>query len=377
MSIYLSDSYQDLAAQAQQHLRNNEYNQAQEIYERLYHRLGKMKAELIDRRPYLKDLQRFTVKALGDLAGWRGEYDKAMTYYREGLQLDPERNLPYQRAIAQTKIDQGQVEDGLDELRALAVIHAGEPEPWIWLGVELSAHGDEAEAEINLKRAAEMEDADPRSRSEAYSYLYDLYREQDRLAEAEEAWQKVWQVAGKDMDDPAPLYQMYWEVGNFEKARAWVNKEKNPLRSGFYSGLIAQAEGNEKKAQQLWQKTADLIPLNYDDGHEAWAEAALRMNHSPQIVTYALREATGRGQLNMRGAILLAIASVRAGQLEGAEAALKAAADINQHTRPRLDFLSKSHWELFAELVADESAGAHFRSYFEPENPRRPKLEAV
>ena len=69
MGIHLSGSYQDLSAQAQQHLRNNEYDQAQEIYERLYNRFGKMKAELIDRRPNLKALQLITIRTLGDLAG--------------------------------------------------------------------------------------------------------------------------------------------------------------------------------------------------------------------------------------------------------------------------------------------------------------------
>lgn len=367
MSLYLSGSYQSLAVQAQQHLRNNEYDEAQEVYERLYNRLGKMKADLIERRPNLKALQLTAIRSLGDLAGLQGEYDKAITYYQKGLEMDPEQSLQYRRAIAQTKIDKGDVEDGLDELRALAVMNAGQPDPWIWLGLELSTHGDEAEAEVNLKRAAEMEDADPARRFDAYTYLHDLYREQDRLDEAEAAWKKAWEVVGSDIDDPAPLYQMYWEANDLEKARTWLSKEKNPLRAGFYRGLFAQAESNERRAQQSWKKTADLSPLQHDEGHEAWAEAALRVDYPPQLITYALREVTSRGQLNMRGAILLAIAEIRAGQLDAAEVALKAAVDINQRARPRQDFLSRAHWSLFDELVANEEIKARFRSYFEPQ----------
>ena len=365
MSAYLPGSYEELAVQAQQYLRNNDYDQAREIYERIYNRLSKMKAEVIERRPKLKQLKLTSLRMLGDLAGFQGEFDQAIAYYEAGLEVDPEESLIYRRAIAQARIDRGDVEAGLDELRALAVMNAGDPRPWIWLGLELWAHGDLNEAIENMARAATLTEAEAEPRAEAYTYLHDLYREANRLEEAEAAWQKAWRVMGQSMDDVSPLYQMYYEVGQLDKARQWLNKEKNPLRAGFYRGLFAQAEGDEKRARAAWQKTARLNPLERQEGHEAWAEAALQVNHPPQAIANALRDVNGREQLNIRGMILLAIALARTGQVRAAESALQSAIDVNQRARPRKDLLSADQWALFEELVADAETKTQLRHYFE------------
>jgi len=353
MSAYLSGSYEELSAQGQQYLNSNQYDKAQAIYERIYQRLSKMKSSLIERRPRLQELKLTSLRVLGDLAGFQGDYEQAIKYYEIVTEIDPEQRLEYQRAIAQMKIDQGQVEAGLDELRALAVSNAGHADPWLWLGVEMWAQGNNEEAITNLKRAAEMPDVDPQINSAAYSYLHDVYREENRLEEAETAWQQAWQVMEMKIEDISPLYQMYWDADDLEKARSWLSQEKNPLREGFYRGLFFQAEGAEKRAQSAWRKTAALNPLEHNEGHEAWAEAALRIDYPAERIVYALGEINSRNLINIRGLLLLAVALVRIGQLNGAESALQNAVDINRRARPRKELLSTEHWALFDELVAD------------------------
>jgi tetratricopeptide (TPR) repeat protein len=376
---FLSGSYEDLAAQAQQALQINNYPKAREIYERLYQRLGKMKPETLDHRPNLKELLLISVRTLGDLANFRGDYAQSLEYYERALELDPDQAQIYQRAIAQTQIDKGEVETGLDALRALAFAGASELEPWLWLGIELTDQGQYEEAEESLLRATRLTTAEPQRQSDAYAYLHDLYREQGRLDEAAAAWHKVWEVAGLQMEDVSPLYQMYWEVEDLEKAWEWLQQEKNPLRAGFYRGLFLQAEGERKKAEQAWRKTADLDPLQQGEGHESWAEAALRANTDPRRVASVLREVTGRDQMNLRGAILQTIAEIRAGRPGPAQAALHSALKLIQRARPREDLLSYAHWLLFDELVPDISAKMLFQRYFitEKQPPAAEQLESA
>ena len=85
-----------------------------------------------------------------------------------------------------------------------------------------------------------MEGGAEQERSEAYTYLHDLYREQEKWAEAEEAWKDVWRVSGRNIEDVSPLYQMYYEASDLTNAREWLRREKNPLRAGFYRGLFFQ-----------------------------------------------------------------------------------------------------------------------------------------
>lgn len=367
MSTPLSGSYEDLAAQAQQYMRNNQYDQAQEIYERIYNRLSKMKSTILEKRPRLQELKVLSMRVLGDLAGHNGEHDRAIEFYTEGLKIDPDQQLEYQRAIAQMKIDRGDASTGLDELRAIVVANSGKADPWLWLGIELWSQGNNAEAIENLERVTEMSGVEAQSQSIAYSYLHDIYREEDRIAEAETAWIKAWEVTGSDVGDVSPLYQMYFEADNLPKAQEWLKNEKNPLRAGFYKGLFAQAEGSNKAAESAWRKTAKLNPLEQQEGHEAWAEAALRANFPPDRIAYALRDIAGKNQINIRGTILLAIAFARLGQAESTDFAIRNAVEINQRARPRRDLLSYGHWQLFDELVTDEEIKSQVRSYFETE----------
>ena len=370
MSSHLSGSYEELSTQAQQYVRNSQYDEAREIYERIYNRLGKMKQDTIDKRPRLKELKVLSMRMLGDIAGFQSNYDDALKYYQDGLANDPEQQLEYQRAIAQTKIDMGDTSAGLDELRALVIANTGKPQPWLWLGIELWSQGNNAEAIENLERATEMMGEDASIQSTAFSYLHDVYREENRLEDAEEAWKNAWHIQGGDIGDVSPLYQMHFEAGNMEKAREWLKQEKNPLRSGFYRGLFAQSENQENKAQSAWRKTAQLNPTEQQDGHEAWAEAALRVDHPADHVAYVLREITSRNLINIRGTVLLAAAFARLEQTDAVDVALQGALDINQRARPRRDKLSFAHWELFDELVSDSEIKDDVRDLFEDEAPK-------
>ncbi|MEM7031875.1 MAG: hypothetical protein AAF629_20140 [Chloroflexota bacterium] len=368
MSSHLSGSYEELATQAQQHMRNNQYAEAKDIYERVYNRLGKMKDSLLEKRPRLRELQVMSTRMLADLSSFDGEHDQAIEYYTTALNIDPDQKLEYQRGIAQMKIDKGEANTGLDELRAIAFTNAGEPDPWIWLSVELWTQGNNGEAIENLERVVSMTGVESRSQSAAYTYLHDIYREEERIEDAADAWQKAWQVVDSEIDDVSPLYQMYFEVGNLEEANRWLKDEKNPLRAGFYKGLFAQADGSDKAEKSAWRKTASLNPLDQQDGHEAWAESALRINFAPDRIAYTLREVAGQNLINIRGTILLAIAFARMGQAEPADFALQQAIDISQRARPRRDQLSLGHWELFDELVADDAIKEQVRGYFETES---------
>ncbi len=366
--VRLENSYEDLYRQAQQHLGEQNFEAALEIFQRISSRLGKMSEKALERRPNLRDLRLFSLDFSAQILSLHGDLAGAINQYEQLLELGADNAPRYRQALAQLKIDQGEVEAGLDELRALAVGQLGEAWTWLVLGTELLYVEQYDEAETSLKRVAEREDVDLQHRREAYRQLFDLYQAQARYDEAEQAWLNLWQADASPMEDVSPLYQMFWSVEQLEQASRWLEEEKNPLRYGFYRGLVAQAMDDEQAAQKFWRRTADRNPFEHQDGHESWAEAVLRIETSPDQVIQVLSRLANRNLINLRGILLLAIAHIRADNKESAHKTLEIATNMVKSRRPRRTTLEIEHWALLTDLVADEAVTAEFKDYFEVAN---------
>ncbi|MFQ5577809.1 MAG: tetratricopeptide repeat protein, partial [Anaerolineae bacterium] len=240
----VSGSYEDLYAQASRHFELGETEEAQAMFERLVRRLGKLSEHSFARRPNLKELQVVCMRSLGVIYGRRGSFEQAMEMYRRLIDLTPPaEHADWQHAIARLKIRQGHLQEGLDELRALAVTHGAEAWPWLSLGLVFFETGDEQEAEVNLRRATDRLTGDSDERFLTFITLFALYKNQGRYAEAEKAWQDAWGGTKKHPPKVTALYEMYLEAGELKRAESWLRKEKNPLRRGLYKGLIARAGG--------------------------------------------------------------------------------------------------------------------------------------
>jgi hypothetical protein len=222
------------------------------------------------------------------------------------------------------------------------------------------------EAEENLQRAL-IRAGEGDEKADVYLDLFDFYREQNQVDEALAAWEQAWKAHGRDPDYIFPLYQMMWETGSLERAYEYLRQERNPLRRGFYQGLFAESEDKSDESTKHWKRVAKMDPLEFDEGHEAWAEGALRVDHPSEEVIAKLSTILESGNLTRRGFILHAAAEARIGHTEHAESVLEAARAIGLRSRPREDELPAAHWELLDELVADDEIKDELRHYFEIE----------
>ena len=364
--MWVSDSYEYIYALAESSLARGDFETAQANYQRLSERLSKLKPAVLERRPELRNLLVVSLAKQAELHHIHGEYEQSIELYEEVIEMAPETRDRWLGQMALVRIDMGQAEEGLDILRAQAIAHPGDSEPWLAIGVEAEALGRLEEAEENLQRASRTA-SDPNEKARAYLALFDFYREQGRVDEALAAWDQAWEGDGQESGYVFPLYQMMWEAGDLERSREYLSQEKNPLRKGFHQGLLAITEGNTDEATKQWKRVAKMNPLEYDEGHDAWAESALRVDHPPEEVIGVLSSVLEAGNFTPRGLLLQGIAEARIGHLEHAQEVLEVARNIGMRTRPREEKLPEAHWTLFDELVEDDEIKDQLQHLFETE----------
>jgi len=357
----VSDRYEDIASRAQASLNRGDYAAALEGYERLSKRLSGLSPVVLKRRPALHDLLALSLLRQANIHHWRREFDPALQLYQQLVDLAPEGRDDWQTGMALVRIDMGQAEAGLDELRALAVARS-DSLLWQTIGMECDALGRLDEAEESLRRATQLA-ANAGSKREAYLSLFDFYRAQNRIDEALAVWQQAW--TGQQPEYVFPLYQMLQEAGDLKGAREYLDQESNPLRKGLYQGLLAASEGKADEAAKHWKRVARMDPMKYDEGQDAWAEAALRTDLPAQEVISALSAVSQAGGLSAHGIVLQAIAEARVGHADHAKGALEMARNVGLQSRPRQEKLSAAHWALLDELVSDTTLKSQLRDYFE------------
>ncbi|UCC89441.1 MAG: hypothetical protein JSV81_09060 [Anaerolineales bacterium] len=365
--MWVSDSYEDIYGRAQASLSRGDYETAYANFHRLSERLSGLKPIVRDRRPELLNLLQLSLLRQAEIHRIRGEFEQAMQLFERLNEIAPEGRDSWRRSMALIRIDMGQPEAGLDELRAQAVAYPGDFQLWLTIGLECEALGRLDEAEENLRRAAKSATA-PDDKADAYLALFDFYRAQSRVEEALAAWDQAWAAHGHAPDYVFPVYQMMWENGDLERAHEYLRQEKNPLRQGFHRGLLAAGEGKPDEAIKHWKRVAKLNPLDFDEGHEAWAEAALRVEHAPEEVIRTMAADLESGNVNLHGLILQAVAEARIGHIDHAQQALEIAQTAGLRSRPRQEKLSAANWALFDELVTSDEIKGQLRHYFQEDS---------
>jgi len=137
------------------------------------------------------------------------------------------------------------------------------------------------------------------------------------------------------------------------------------LIAGYYLGKVALAQGQPDEAQKHWEKVAQKSPLDFDDGYDLWAEATLRTDGDAALVADATYQLIAMHRITMRGALLLAVAEVRRGELDSAHSVLQTymkglGAELNSD----LARLEPEDWAIFAELVPNDMDIEPFKQYF-------------
>lgn len=360
----LPGSYETMFQEAEQRLDNLDEDGALEILQRIYTRLGKLDEKQFVRRPPLRQLYQISIRMSANILAWQQRYDEAISHFHWLADVDPDMINEARVAVARLKIDQGQADAGLDEIRSLIVANPGADWLWLSLGVEQSGLEQLEDAEAAFRRVLTSDTASDDQRFDALANIYDLYRSQDRLEEAEQAWLEAWTYQ-KEAMDVLPLYQMYWEAGQLDKAEEWLRQEQNPYHQGLYRGLLQKAHGDANRALSTWQKTAAHSPFEATGGQDSWAEAALRSGTDPNQVITTLAQAVRQQDLSLRGAVMLGLADAMAGYTEAAHNALKMTVQNGRRQRPPQDKLAAAYWPLFDELLGDEVLKADLQPYFD------------
>jgi len=361
----LPDSYQDLYDEARSARLAGRHEEAIPIYTRIVERLCELSPETLRGRPDLEELLRQAAEELLEILRWERHYDQAIELEEKLITMFPQEDLVRRTEIANLLIERGQVEEGLSRLREIAEADPDNIWGWITLGAQYLWLGRYEEGETYLQRAVELEGAADEDVAFAYHYLFQLYKEQDRFDEAVSAWEKGRQL-DPEMESTLPeVYKMFIAAGDYRQAHSYLRRERNRLCYLLHLGLIDHEQGDEFAAQRQWRHLADMDPRNYEEGHDEWAEACLRIGLIQQAINELARLVNQR-EITSHRMMLLGLGWAMAGDVEKAKAALNGAVMILDHSRPRQSKLSREDWRLFKELVQDEEVLKALEEYFAP-----------
>lgn len=358
-------SYEDLLSQARDLWENYRYEKAEELYQRVYNRLSKLDQSAFKRRP---ELEKFLVTSMDGLAQayhHRKEFEAAATLYQHLLEITPpEYHLEWQHALARLTVDAGQTEVGLDQLRSLAAQNVDKTWLWLSLAEVLFSAGQFAEAEQQFRRVLARKKEPPDKIRLANTFMFVIYRRWQRWKEAEKYW-----LAAMPADQTinySGLCRMYFQAGNSERVAYWAGKDPSPISRNFYLGLSAYAGGNMDAAADYWVQATTYDPFDYLQNSGEWIEASLWLNRPPEGIIWMIEQLLKRDAEMSDLLLLLAVAHIRAGQLELA----------HQACRTFLDEISPTFGVIFPEflrtlkdefqlLVTDPDIRAVFAGYFE------------
>jgi tetratricopeptide (TPR) repeat protein len=371
--MWLPDSYEDIFSNARLLRGQGDFEGAVGEYRRLVERVSKLKPELLQRRPSLRELLLLSGMELGGLLRRMERHDEAIALYDHLIESSPAgEDFIWRRNKAITTIAKGEVSAGLDELRALTVAY---PTAYNWrtLGLQCFWTGNYDEAEENMRRAIETADDDD-AFIMAHWMLFDLYREVGRSDEALDTWEEATAFQGLSGFWEPPS-RMLLQEGDLARAEQCIEQEENELYQGLLRGLLAQARGEEEQARRHWQRVYRADPDDYEDGFDAWAEAALRLGQ-PGEALETLHDYSEEGEQTPRWYLLLTIAEANYGHTDHAREKLEEATELSRLTSHR-SRLSTTDWQLLDELVDDADFKQQARSFFAQEGDELPGYRAI
>ena len=364
----LPNSYEGLFIQARGLAQIDLMPDAIAAYQYLIGKLDGLSDKILRRRPELEDLRKQALVELTDLLAWERRFAEAVEYQKELMERDPERATVWRRRLASLRIQKGETESGLADLRALAEEAPDDPWNWLSLGEEARLEGRLAESLAAFDRAmaaGQAQDEELRAEALASTHYrrFLLFKEMARWDDAVKAWEEAAALKPDEVAETLPeLYKMLTEAGLYSMARTYVDRDTNNLRAGMQRGLLDLMTGKPVDAMQGWRAVAALDPLTFDSGQEAWMEAVLRVG-DPQPVLDRLDGLLSRfGSTRML--ILGGMAWAMSGKAETAGAMLQRAIDLLRRERPAKTKLDGTDWRLLTSLVPYAELRAALKPYF-------------
>jgi tetratricopeptide (TPR) repeat protein len=261
------------------------------------------------------------------------------------------------------RIAKGEVDAGLSDLRALAEASASEPGGWLTLGMEARLEGRfaESEAALNLALEACGRDQD-QDLADIHYQRFALFKDMGRFDDAVAAWEESVKYDPDKAATVQNVYTMLTDAGRYGQAQEYVNREPNPLKAGLQQGIIANLLGDTTRAKEDWQAVAGLDPRDFEDGHDSWAEAVLRLG-DPEPALEGLQDLLAQGP-TPRLLTLSGLGWAMRGDAELAGALFQRTISLLRRRRPPKQKLDSADWRLLNSLVTDDETITSLKPYF-------------
>jgi tetratricopeptide (TPR) repeat protein len=359
----LPGSYEDLLGRARIQDRDGDTEGSIALYRRLVDRLGGLSDRILARRPELKEMQLQARLELTNLLYRQGRYAEAIEVEKVLLDTHPDQAETWRHDLAVLRIQRGEVNEGLADLRALAEEKPDDAGRWIILGRETRIEGRFADSLAALDRALETAaDQDAKQLGEIYYERFRLLKDMGRPDDAAAAWENAVRADPELGRTLGEVYSMFTDVGRFSEAQRYVARDENKLQAGFQRGLIASLAGNPTEARQRWREVARLDPDEFEYGHDAWVEAVLRLGNPDPALEW-LQESLGRVG-TPRLLILSGIGWAMRKDGEMASKLFQYAINVLRRVRPPKQKLDGADWRLLDSLVRDDELKKTLKPYF-------------
>jgi hypothetical protein len=361
-------SYYDRIMDARELMDLERWDEAALIYDRILERL----LRLPERRRRSGTVQHsFLVTAAADLQYARaqqGDYEGVIALSRQLQDWDPDEAAYWRRQIALQRIDiKGEVDEGLQDMLALAEAEPGDLDHWLDLGRQALDHQRLELAEDALARAEnlalEINDGD--GMLTAKLAFVDLRRAQGRWSEALAAWRAVLTLDERVDLSRELMVRMCLAAGLWDDAQALLDDESLGVPiANFYRAYLAGRRGDRVRAQYLWRQVAEADLEEHPEALLAQALAFCWLGQPGKALSLVLQEVRAFSELPGRWPLVLALAWAMEGDLEAARFNL-ALAQRRLAAGGQRGELSQLDWYDFDVLIEDEPIKDALMPYFQ------------
>ncbi len=320
----------------------------------------------------LQDQLTQSANQLTDILRWERRYAEAIALQERLIPYFPHDAATLRTVASTLKIESGDEQEGLKELRAMAEQDPNNAWGWITLGSSSLWAGKYAEAEKDLLRAVNLESAESGDRAASYQYLFKLYGIQKRVDEAVKAWEESIRL------DPAlettipDLLRMLIHWYHYDTAERFLPRERSDLRHKFYQSLI-NVKRSPMSTRNTWEWVMKYDPKAVNEGHEEFAEASLRFLKS-KLAIEVIESFIDRGDFNRQRFVLAGLAWAQERMIERAKWALELALRVGDFERPRgtrrsvggRRILDTEARILYGEIIVDTDIRQELDRYFMP-----------
>ena len=326
--------YQALYSEAQQARQQGDNPTAIVRYQRLVSRLLRRKPAVLQSQAELRALLDSAAAELVELLRWERQYDQAIEVLERLISLFPDHALSRRLEGANLKLEAGQREVGLRELREIAEADPQNIWGWIALGSGHLWVEQYQQAEKFLRRAADLESAANGDRALAWKALFELYDVRRNVQAAVGAWEQACHLAPELRSTLPELCAMLIYHGQYASARKYIAQVDSRPRRLFCMGLLHTATSEVEEAGRAWTELLECGPGQDQAAYDDYAEASVRAL-LPARGLELIEPLILKGDVNYRRLLIAGLAYAQQRIINRATGTLDVALHMADLQRPR------------------------------------------